>query len=84
MSKLLLKSLLVSTNFLIWNLLLNVNSSKIGNNIFSSELFNDDEEVKLSHGSQYDEGKKPKFHSLKDIVNSIVPISSVGLSKKNR
>ena len=45
---------------------------------------NDDEEVKFSHGSQYDEGKKPKFHSLKDIVNSIVPISSVGLSKKNR
>ena len=45
---------------------------------------NDDEEVKLSHGSQYDEGKKPKFHSLKDIVNSVVPISSVGLSKKNR
>ena len=49
------------------------------------ELDNDDdEEIKLSHGSQYDEGKKPKFHSLKDIVNSIVPISSVGLSKKNR
>ena len=49
------------------------------------ELDNDDDEkVKLSHGSQYDEGKKPKFHSLKDIVNSIVPISSVGLSKKNR
>ena len=45
---------------------------------------NDDEEVKLSHGSQYDEGKKPKFHSLKDIVNSIIPISSIGLSKKNR
>ena len=45
---------------------------------------NDDEDVKLQHGSQYDEGKKPKFHSLKDIVNSIVPISSVGLSKKNR
>ena len=45
---------------------------------------NDDEDVKLQHGSQYDEGKKPKFNSLKDIVNSIVPISSVGLSKKNR
>ena len=45
---------------------------------------NDDEYVKLQHGSQYDEGKKPKFHSLKDIVNSIVPMSSVGLSKKNR
>ena len=49
------------------------------------ELDNDDDEkIKLSHGSQYDEGKKPKFNSLKDIVNSIVPISSVGLSKKNR
>ena len=45
---------------------------------------NDDEDVKLQHGSQYDEGKKPKFHSLKDIVNSVVPISVVGLSKKNR
>jgi len=45
---------------------------------------NDDEDVKLQHGSQYDEGKKPKFHSLKDIVNSVVPISAIGLSKKNR
>ena len=45
---------------------------------------NDDEDVKLQHGSQYDEGKKTKVNSLKDIVNSIVPISSVGLSKKNR
>ena len=45
---------------------------------------NDDEDVKLQHGSQYDEGKKPKFHSLKDIVNSVVPISTIGLSKKNR
>ena len=45
---------------------------------------NHDEDFKLQHGSQYDEGKKPKFHSLKDIVNSIVPVSSVGLSKKNR
>ena len=45
---------------------------------------NDDEDFKLQHGSQYDEGKKPKFHSLKDIVNSVVPISAIGLSKKNR
>jgi len=38
---------------------------------------NDDEEVKLQHGSQYDEGKKSKVHGLKG-VGGVVGMPSLG------